>query len=389
MFGSNILDVAIGLALIFLLLSLVASGVREAVEAVIKSRAVELERGIRTLLNDPRGEHVARAFYEHPLIYSLYHDEFEPAERRFRGRNLPSYIPARNFAVAILDMVTRGVNTGVYATQQTAPVLSIEGLRSSVRRLPSPFVQRAVLSAIDNAHGDVKAVQKNLEAWYDSAMDRVSGSYKRRTQLWLFVIGLCTAAALNVNTITIADYLSHNEQARAALAQRASTILNDSSYRKLVQDSAQVSQAAARAVYADLQSLSLPIGWDLPQPPERGIPFYLKHVVGLLLTSFAVMLGAPFWFDLLNKVMVIRSTVKPHEKSPEEGSEDRQAKGKKDTESAAAEGAALGAAAGAAAAAAGGQQAADGPAEPVSVARTPEPPFEPHTWANNKEEGIL
>jgi hypothetical protein len=271
MFGSNILDVAIGLALIFLLLSLVASGVREAVEAVIKSRAVELERGIRTLLNDPRGEHVARAFYEHPLIYSLYHDEFEPAERRFRGRNLPSYIPARNFAVAILDMVTRGVNTGVYAAQQTAPVLSIEGLRSSVRRLPSPFVQRAVLSAIDNAHGDVKAVQKNLEAWYDSAMDRVSGSYKRRTQRWLFAIGLCTAAVLNVNTITIADYLSHNEQARAALAQRASTILNDSAYRKLVQDSAQVTQAAARAVYADLQSLSLPIGWDLPQPPVRGI----------------------------------------------------------------------------------------------------------------------
>jgi hypothetical protein len=38
-------------------------------------------------------------------------------------------------------------------------------------------------------------------------------------------------------------------------------------------------------------------------------------------------MGAPFWFDLLNKVMVIRSTVKPHEKSPEEASEDRQAKG--------------------------------------------------------------
>ena len=36
------------------------------------------------------------------------------------------------------------------------------------------------------------------------------------------------------------------------------------------------------------------------------------------------MLGAPFWFDLLNKVMVIRSTVKPHEKSPEESSEDRR-----------------------------------------------------------------
>jgi len=39
----------------------------------------------------------------------------------------------------------------------------------------------------------------------------------------------------------------------------------------------------------------------------------------------AATLGAPFWFDVLNKITVIRSTVKPHEKSPEEASEDRQA----------------------------------------------------------------
>jgi hypothetical protein len=47
-------------------------------------------------------------------------------------------------------------------------------------------------------------------------------------------------------------------------------------------------------------------------------------LLGWLLTAGAISLGAPFWFDLLNKFMVIRSTVKPHEKSLEEGSEDRQ-----------------------------------------------------------------
>jgi len=46
--------------------------------------------------------------------------------------------------------------------------------------------------------------------------------------------------------------------------------------------------------------------------------------VGLPVTTLAAMLGAPFWFDVLNKIMVIRATVKPHEKSREEGSEDRQ-----------------------------------------------------------------
>ena len=335
MFGSRILDVAIGLALIFLMLSLIASGVREAVEAIVKSRAVELERGIRSLLDDRDGTGMARALYQHPLVYSLYPGTYEPAAKRFRGRMLPDYIPARNFAVALLDMATRGPNVGVYAAQQTSPVLTIPALRASVQRIPSTFVQRALLSAIDSAHGDIARVQTNVEAWYDSAMDRVSGQYKRRTQFWLFVIGLGTTLALNVNTITIADYLAHNEAARAALVRRAQEIRRDTLYQRLVADSATIDRATTRAVYEDLQSLKLPIGWDrqLPMPPNSTggdvALFAIRHVVGLLLTAFAIMLGAPFWFDLLNKFMVIRSTVKPKEKSPEEGSEDRQPRGTK------------------------------------------------------------
>jgi hypothetical protein len=53
----------------------------------------------------------------------------------------------------------------------------------------------------------------------------------------------------------------------------------------------------------------------------------IAPLFGWLATAMAVSLGAPFWFDVLNKVMVIRSTVKPHEKSGDEGSEDRQPKG--------------------------------------------------------------
>jgi len=77
--------------------------------------------------------------------------------------------------------------------------------------------------------------------------------------------------------------------------------------------------------------LKLPIGWDrgLPQHPgSDGKPAtdWLEVIAGLLITALATTLGAPFWFDLLNKVMVVRSTVKPHEKSPEEASEDKQPK---------------------------------------------------------------
>ena len=68
---------------------------------------------------------------------------------------------------------------------------------------------------------------------------------------------------------------------------------------------------------SQVRSLGLPIGW-------QNTPFVWWAPLGWLLTAIGVSLGAPFWFDLLNKFMVVRSTVKPQEKSQEEGSKDKQ-----------------------------------------------------------------
>jgi hypothetical protein len=83
-----------------------------------------------------------------------------------------------------------------------------------------------------------------------------------------------------------------------------------------------------------LKDLHLPVGWDkaalsfsCPASFNEWLKTFLFPWVGWILTALAASLGAPFWFDVLNKIMVIRSTVKPHEKSPEESSEDRQKPG--------------------------------------------------------------
>jgi hypothetical protein len=179
--------------------------------------------------------------------------------------------------------------------------------------------------ALDSAQGDLNQAQAYLEAWYDSGMDRVSGWYKRSSQWVIFWIALFVTIALNINTITIADYLARNDVARAALVARA---------QAAVEDSAFINRNYS-AITQELDTLGLPIGWSKGwgaprqhyQPASGGLMVWnnvLAPLVGWLLTALAATLGAPFWFDVLNKVMVIRSTVKPHEKSPEEASEDRQ-----------------------------------------------------------------
>src|SRR5262245_36278910 len=112
MLGLEVLEVAIGLGFLYLLLSLMASAIREGVESVLKTRAVHLERGIRALLDDSDGQGLARHFYEHPLISALYLGRFAPDAKRRTGGALPTYIPARSFAVALMDLVVHGPAVG-------------------------------------------------------------------------------------------------------------------------------------------------------------------------------------------------------------------------------------------------------------------------------------
>ena len=344
MLGSKILEVAIGIIFVFLLVSMICSAIREGIESWRKSRAAFLEQGIRELLHDRHAVGIARSVYTHPLIYGLYLDEYRPRltsrplTALASGGNLPSYIPARNFALALLDIAARGTGTHGSASNPSAPVLTLALMRENVLNIENGPVQRVLIGAIDTAGGSMERAVGNLTVWFDSAMDRVSGAYKRATQKLLLGIGLVLAVVLNVNTIAVAHYLFRHDVERAALVARAEAVARDTSF---VSGASDVQYARARAA---LDSLRLPIGWDHLQftgPWQTSLArdatgavrevrqlrlwqYVFEPIVGWLLTALAAMLGANFWFDLLNKVMVVRSTVKPHEKSPEEASEDRQ-----------------------------------------------------------------
>ena len=151
MFGSVVLDVVIGLSLLFLFVSLICSAVREAIETVLNSRAADLEHGVRELLDDPTGQGAMAALYAHPLVFSLYDGSYVPGRLRparsllagttslrmpIRARgSLPAYIPAANFARAFLDLAVRGpLGQTPSGPNATVPALSIASLEATARR---------------------------------------------------------------------------------------------------------------------------------------------------------------------------------------------------------------------------------------------------------------
>lgn len=328
MLGSTMLDVAIGIVFVFVLLSTVCSAIREGLEALLKTRAAYLEQGIRELLHDIDGKGLANSFFNHPMIFALYSGGYRGAAQPSsqepkllaRGGSLPSYIPSGSFAIALLDIAAKGPVTDDASSDAASPVLSLESVRASIRNLKNPPVQRALLAAIDAAEGDLNRARANIEAWYDSAMDRVSGWYKRTTHWVIFWIALALAVGLNIDTLAIADYLYRHDAARETVVALAADATHNDTAAGIT-----YTEAATQ-----LRSLGLPMGWSDWRRPNVSNAWYgpvwaiAGPILGWLVTAFAATLGAPFWFDLLNKIMVIRSTVKPHEKSPEEASEDRQ-----------------------------------------------------------------
>lgn len=309
MFGSDVLEVAIGVIFIYLLLSLVCSATVEIFEAWLKMRASDLEQGIRELLDDSKGTDLAKRLYEHPLVYALFRGKYKPGlirkGRYPRGSELPSYIPARTFALALMDIVLPPSSD--HGGKRSEGKESMASFRKALGKMENPMVKTALHALVDEAGDDIDKTRENIEKWYNSAMDRVSGWYKRRTQVALLVIGFIIAVAVNADTISIGNSLASDRALREGLAAAAQQYAKDSEGQ-----TAKATDENVRRSFREIGKLGFPMGWNTDD--SRTVPDTLQgwatKLVGWLLTAMAVSLGAPFWFDLLNKIVVVRSTVK-------------------------------------------------------------------------------
>ncbi|HST52175.1 MAG TPA: hypothetical protein VLJ61_09210 [Pyrinomonadaceae bacterium] len=509
LFGSTMLEVAIGMVFVYLLMSLLCSALNELINSLFKLRAKDLEKGIKRLLDgkaerkglgkklsdffsgfgSPRavavaGEEVreragklSALFFDHPLIRPFYEDR------------KPSYIPARTFSLALWNMATEAAKKARSALITSPPDASgdvvagvtrnLKELRDTIATLPDEdlpkSLKQSLVTLIDEADNDFDRARENVEKWYDDAMDRVSGKFRRRTQYILIALGFTIALVMNVDSFNIFKALWNSGDLRKSVADVAETYAksqlptptptpntasgsttpsggaNNNSNKgtntntgtgastnansnkntnanansnkntnantntntsantntntnintnantnagagttptsegESSDEKAKFDAAVKRInnLQMELNGLGLPIGWDCsrvpvasgdnsktgtdanantgtntndntnanksasvsptpaPRParqwkcsniadnprgtPQGLLPWLLK-LAGIFLTAMAVSQGAPFWFDMLNKLIVIRSTVKPNEKSQTEGTKDKSAK---------------------------------------------------------------
>ena len=200
------------------------------------------------------------------------------------------------------------------------------------------------LNYADQAEDAIAAYRTNVETWFNDVMDRLGGVYKRRAQWVSFTLGLAIALVFNVDSVTVINELYREPTVRAAMVARAEHLDGTQ------EDDLDVKESTEQ-LQAEMKALGLPVGWTLAdgtqpycadQIQEQGglaIPFgsqaagrasyrcliaagvaqdvpanlpllWVSKVAGWLLSGAMAAQGAPFWFDMLNKLVNVRSSGK-------------------------------------------------------------------------------
>jgi hypothetical protein len=319
-----LLNFLIVLAFLFLVLSLVASIAVEAFAALMGSRGRMLRKRILTMFDDPYEVGFAGKLLASPLIKSLGE----------KGR-APSYIPSELFAQSVLGII-------------------VENRITDPRQLP-PVLRQLALAEGFATPEERKAFGKKLVEWYDRAMERLSGKFRRRSKASLFVVGLVLAVGLNIDTITLTSQIWANRLTLDATVQEIAELHEDVVAKAGEGDPVETLEGdddlkrRAFALFKDdkvLKSLEVPVGWairdeDCPPPDDdvfkeggvyvndkgevlictleqrsaamweafkRPADWPVLKIVGWLLTAFAILPGAKFWFDILGKALSLRAT---------------------------------------------------------------------------------
>ncbi len=345
MISLGILELVIGIFFVYFVFSVVCTAIVEGIAQFKSLRSAHLHLWIEDSFGN-----LGKALINHGLVKNLT-----------EKTRTADYIPANIFSAALLDLIYEN-----YRKKHQTPdgnslpiTYDFNTLEAVLTDPDCPLpedMRRYLLQAIEDGRGlgqQIDLIKKRLDNWYAEAMELVIGTYKRRTRVITWVVGISVTVFANIDSLELCKYLNDNPETRTRLVAMAEAEVKDSNLYQITLQKLENIQAAPdsssavkqdsilraelrqmiqksredvvfiKAQYDTIAQLGLPLGWNNGIPTEAkagfldfGKWFFLK-LTGLFVTALALTLGAPFWFDMINKLVNIRTAGKKPEDKPE------------------------------------------------------------------------
>jgi hypothetical protein len=363
------LDVLIGFLVVLLALSMAVTVVTQAITTVLNTRGRHLRRGLVDLLQqlDPTltaelSKQVATSILSHPLVSgsntpmagTTGTGALARLRRALGGRRLGNVVHREEFTKLLMALAAgQGTSHLDAAAQQAlASALTANGVSNpdemlkNIRQLAlqlersSPElsnIARQNLAILHAAESDLVAKVNN---WFDQTMDRTSQRFTASTRAITFVGAFVVAFALQVDTPALVNRLAADDQLRRQLVDYAQKVYEtertialervktaDTQPSGATLQTAAVAQTSASAGSAGSSQPLLTPEQEMAQRyrallsttgiitlPSAGLKEWwdgFQHVsfYGMLLTALLLSLGAPFWYNVLGRLLQLRSVL--------------------------------------------------------------------------------
>lgn len=343
---NSYLETGIAVALVFFVFSIVAYIIQEIIAIKFRYRGNMLKGAIEQLLDVD--ESISRNFFKHPQIKLLQKKSLKNKEQ-----TLPSYIPSGNFAMAIMDMVSSkaAAKTGELLNDYKAGLAGFTATENGLQTLLKNWA--------DNS-SSTKELKENIEKWFNEYMDRVSGWYKTKATTVTRLIAIGIALFFNVDIIRITQTIHGDAVLKATMVATAERMVDkpdvvqayykdnlsekmnaldtafkkdtagklpaeilvlskkkDSTKNTILSSYDKQQIGLVQSLIDSVDNQKLVFGWldgnpftvEDAEPGKkrcRTIPEYIFLLLGIGLGAAGISMGAPFWFDMMSKLVNVR-----------------------------------------------------------------------------------
>ncbi len=287
----GLIQVVIGLVFLLLLLSLLVTTIMELISSMLALRGQNLEKAIKNMLANGQAQgDLFQAFKGNALYKQLCN---------YRGNSKvrpPSYLSSQNFQSILMDIILKGDDAGK--------------LTQKIEEIQNEELKQVLKQLLNDAGYELDAFKEKMQGWYSDVMDRAAGWYKRNIQILVTFVGLVVAVIFNADTISVYQRLESNPEELKEIVTMAEAYAQKNELD--IQTGGSVQQQwdqVNHLIQDELQQANSPLGLGWHPEDLRGMTpsDWVIKILGWIVTALAVSLGAPFWFDLLKKLVNIKA----------------------------------------------------------------------------------